>query len=451
MSVEDQLRAVGRAVSDQVRDLPELDLMAMRRTRAGLRARLPRRRPAGWLIPLAAAAAVIVMAATLVAVRTLSASPVEATALPAASGAAALVPPYYAEVTRAAPGSAAPQNVTIGATATGQTLLSVKPPRGTSFADVSAAADDRAFAVSLCRLPCGDAPEATTFAWDLLRVGPGPAGYTLHRLSVPAPDRGTRLSGFALSPDGTRLAVLTQRDPARAADPSRLTLRLYSVATGRPLRTWQTAPELSYLAITFTAVPFGSAGPDSITWLADGHEVAFQAIQQEKTPADGNPQTAKEIIGVWRLDLSGPGTDLIAGSTQVVAITGWGNKPCTALYPAADGKSALCGTQSTLVAPNGTPNCQRLLPPAAFRAYAGPAGYYRQLYTFPRSRAPKGVCVAGIARVLWASPSGSVLVGSLATLYGPDPHAAVVGVLSGGKWTPLPVRAPASGGTRFAF
>ena len=70
MTVEEQLRAAGRAVSDQVRDLPELDLRRCAAARRA-RARGVRRWPGAgrWLIPMAAAAAVVAVAATLVAVK----------------------------------------------------------------------------------------------------------------------------------------------------------------------------------------------------------------------------------------------------------------------------------------------------------------------------------------------------------------------------------------------
>jgi len=70
VTVEDQLRAAGRAVSDQVRDLPGLDLRPGPATRRA-RARAFRRWPGAgrWLIPMAAAAAVVAVAVSLVAVR----------------------------------------------------------------------------------------------------------------------------------------------------------------------------------------------------------------------------------------------------------------------------------------------------------------------------------------------------------------------------------------------
>src|SRR3984885_15366789 len=89
MRVEDQLREAGRAVSDQVRDLPGLDLRTPVAGRAKARASRRWLRGGGWLVPIAAAAAVVAVAATLVAVRNSPREAHEASAGPAASGPAA--------------------------------------------------------------------------------------------------------------------------------------------------------------------------------------------------------------------------------------------------------------------------------------------------------------------------------------------------------------------------
>ncbi len=86
MTVEEQLRAAGRAVREQVRDLPPLDLPAQPVARRA-RARTFLRRPGAgrWLIPMAAAAAVVVVAVTLVAVKNPPRATHNASAGPAAS------------------------------------------------------------------------------------------------------------------------------------------------------------------------------------------------------------------------------------------------------------------------------------------------------------------------------------------------------------------------------
>ena len=96
-SVEDQLRAAGRAVTDQVTSLPELRLAP---ARPGLR--LPRargtRRWTAWAAPLTAVAVIAAVAAGLVLVRVTPGGENPAPPVPAVQGtppSAAQVPRYY--------------------------------------------------------------------------------------------------------------------------------------------------------------------------------------------------------------------------------------------------------------------------------------------------------------------------------------------------------------------
>jgi hypothetical protein len=441
MNVEDQLRAAGRAVRDQVRDLPELDLTTSAPAQPGTRPGTPRRWRAGWLIPLAAAAAVVIVAATLVSVRSLSAPARPGTDQtgPATSGTAAnQVPAYYAGITQTAavsPDDAyGPSNVTIAETATGKTMFTIKPPKNTSFANVTAAADDRTFVVSVAPFPPG-APLQAAIGWDLLRISPGATGYTLRRLSIPATPPNTLIGALALSPDGTELAVMVDSDTVVEDTAA---LRIYSVASGQVLRTWQSESKQSLDSIGANFNPNGT-----VTWLANGHGLAFawDAVEQPgQNPLKVTPE-------VRRLDLAKPGTGLLADSTPVVMITkGWVNQACDGLYPTADGNGAVCGTDPG-VALTAIATCHATLPPLAFRAYSGDGGSFRVLYTLPSAKAPKGKCVDEDVSVLWASPSGSTLVGIVSTALtsnpvGPGTYTSVIAVLAHGRWTPLPIHVP---------
>ena len=466
MTVEDRLRATTEAVTAAMRPVRPLDLPP-RPSAAGAaakqsRARLPRHW-SGWLVPVAAAVAVVAVAATLVAVRTVSgpAPHGESQSGPATSGGVAdpdQVPAYYAMIAK--PTAAAPADVTIAETATGKTLFTIKPPKNTSFANVTAAADDRTFVVSVA--PFGTrGPVQATLSWDLLRISPGATSYTLRRLSIPAMPRNTLLGGLALSPDGTELAVMFHSNTAAALIEGTATLSVYSVASGQALHTWQSVSKQSLEAIGANSGPNGT-----VTWLANGHGLAFVWDAAQNTGQD----LLKVTPEVWRLDLAKPpGTGLLAGSTPVAMIPtgvsvaskpgvaggGWVNGICSRLYATADGNGAVCGTQSLLAVPNGTTNCRATLPPLTFRAYSGD-GSYRVLYTVPSAKAPKGKCVDGIAGVLWASPSGSTLVGVVSTAlvsgslnFGP--FTSVVGVLAHGRWTPLPIHVQLSQVAGLAF
>jgi hypothetical protein len=298
MNVEDQLRAAGRAVRDQVRDLPELDLTGSASAQPGARPQPPRRWRAGWLIPLAAAAAVIIVAATLVSVRSLSAPARPGTSQtgPVTSGTAAnQVPAYYAGITQTAAVSRddayGPSDVTIAETATGKTMFTIKPPKNTSFANVTAAADDRTFVVSVAPFPPG-APLQAALGWDLLRISPGATSYTLRRLSIPATPPNTLIGALALSPDGTELAVMFDSDTI-VEDTA--TLVIYSVASGQVLRTWQSESKQSLDSIGTNYNPNGT-----VTWLANGHGLVFAWDAVEQNPLKVTPE-------VRRLDLAKPG------------------------------------------------------------------------------------------------------------------------------------------------
>ena len=191
---------------------------------------------------------------------------------------------------------------------------------------------------------------------------------------------------------------------------------------------------------------------ETVRWLANGHELAF-AWDAAQLTGQGYLKVTPEVR---RLDLAKPGTGLLADSTRVVMITtGWGNGFCSGLYPTADGNGAVCGTEAMFTL-TGAPNCEATLPPLAFRAYSGGGSSFRVLYTVPSAKAPKGKCVDGIASVLWASPSGSTLVGIVSTALtsgsvGPGPYTSVVGVLAHGRWTPLPIHVQLSQLSDFAF
>jgi len=444
MNVEDQLRAAGRAVRDQVRDLPELDLMRSGPAHPGTRPGAPRRWRAGWLIPLAAAAAVIIVAATLVSVRALSGPARPGAGQPgtATSGAAAnpsQVPAYYAAITK--PTAAGPYDVTIADTATGKALFTIKPPKNTSFASVAAAGDDRTFVVSVGSFPLNSSPPMAALSWDLLRFSPGATGYTLRRLPIPATPPKTVIDGLALSPDGTELAVMVHPDTLAGFIGGQATLRIYSVATGQVLHTWQSAGGQTPEAIGAD----GISADTTIRWLANGHELAFAWDAVER--GQGYPKVTPEV---WRLDLAKPrGSSLLAGDARVVTIPAGVNGSCSAVYPTADGTSAVCGTQAMVP-------CQETLPPLVFRAYSGDEGSFRVLYTVPSAKAPKGKCIDGIASVFWASPSGSTLVGMVSTAPAsssgvPGQYTSVVGVIAHGRWTPLPIRVQLSQLAGLAF
>lgn len=418
MTMEDQLRAAGRAVRDQVRDLPELDLTRSTSARLGARSRARRLWRAGWLIPLAAAAAVIVVAATLVSVRTLSGTAPHGAGQSGAatSGATAnpdQVPAYYVALSfGASPQGTSVRNAFLADASTGKQLATFKPPSNAIFADIAASSDDKTFVLDAVAGP-GLGPSGrllgsfkTTQIWYLLRLTPGTAQHArLTRIPIASSFTDTSVSGLAVSPDGRTLAILFQADAGDAphkTPPGPLTLRTYSLATGQMLRTW-TDP-----------TPSSSAtGSGDLSWLDDGDTLAFAY------PILAAHQTLRT------LDTTRPGSNLIADSRTVFPVpTG---TACVSPLLTSDGQSVICGTS----APNG---CAKAQPELV--AYSVATGKLeRVLYQH------QGNCSFGSAQVDWAE-SATLAIGFIEILKPvnpPPPVTNMVGVVTPGRFTLLPV------------
>jgi hypothetical protein len=250
-----------------------------------------------WLVPAAAALAVVAVAVSLVLARsapeTSAASPgAAAPAASSAGGAPALgpegVPPYYVALPVAfgwyayAPPTepAGSGGLVVGSTATGKRLADVAAPAGLTFNVVTGAADDRTFVVGATSISSLKGAEPNwTETWYLLTISPGSAHVArLSRLPVPAVPN---VTGVAISPDGTELAVAYQQlttPPAGSASGSP-GLTLWSVATGRALRHWGT-PKGQVTAST-PAAGYSSdalnldALATALRWTPDGRELAF--------------------------------------------------------------------------------------------------------------------------------------------------------------------------------
>jgi hypothetical protein len=435
MSVEDRVRAATRATADTVREIRPLDLPEE------LPLPLPpARRWVMWIAPLTAAAVVAALAVALVIVRDARNVPSAPPAPAAVSGGAATLPEYYAALDDPSgtaflgtgPGhSPGTLNVVVGNTRTGKRLATIKPPAGETFGGVTAAADDRTFVVAAWQFP---APEGiftgNPAAWYLLRVAPGtgrPA--TLTRLSIPGQSRGAVVSGIALSPDGRELAVMFQRGVFFTGPTGPLTLRIYSIPSGKALRTW-TADTKGFPA--GFGWYWGRYSNSSVTWLADGHTLAFDygILGGENGPPLGGVFLN---VTVRTLDLARPGHDLLADSKVVLRLTPTDPSPrCDTLQLTADGRTALCGTQA------GTSTAH---PASATEVieYSLATGKPRVVYRL------KGTWALGIADVLWASPDGSTLIGSVNAQSALSGAKVVVGYRNAGvisKGTLKPLRFP---------
>jgi hypothetical protein len=428
MTVEDRLRATTGAVTEAMRPVRPLTLppgqpegSAPVRPHWG---RLPRRWP-GWLIPLAAAVAVIAVAATLVAVRDLPGSHLAPRVTPAASvtatstaapppSAGPVVPRYY--VTLSAESRVPVRDAIVADAGTGKQITVVKPPSNATFAGMAAGPDDRTFVLDARTFFAGPSWTPPEHIWFLVRLTPGAARQVqVTRIPIAASMSAAEIVGLALSPDDGTLAILFQPDVIDVSvktPPGPITLRTYSLATGKALRTW-TEPVPSSAAGT----TLDSDNVDGLTWLADGRTLAFTY------PSFAVHQTVRT------LDTTSPGTNLIADSRAVFQVPA--GRACGSLLMTPDGQTVICGTST-----EGAGGCAKGQP--EFDAYTVATGQLdRVLYRH------QGSCAVGVATVEWAG-DGTLAIGLVETFKSvdfsfPASDTNVVGVLTPGKLAPLRV------------
>jgi hypothetical protein len=440
VSVEERLRATTEAVTAAMRPVRPLDLTASRSdARAAVRpsrARPPRRWP-GWLVPVAAAAAVIAVAALPVAVRNLSGAGSGKPVTPAATSTAAFpngAPRYYVVLSHfgiSKDGTPAPvRNAFLADAGTGQRLATLNPPSDALFTGTAASADDKTFVLDAVAGPglgtSGSTHSATSSAvrtsqshiFFVLRLTPGAAHQAqLTRVPIAASFTHTSIEGLAVSPDGRTLAIIFQADSVDAshkATPGPITLRTYSLATGRELRSW-TEPVPSSQGY---GIPLGE-NYDKLSWLGDGRTLAFAYLAL----------AAHAVLRTLRTD--SPGTDLIADSRPVFPVPAG----CYLPLMTSDGQTVICGAA---VADHG---CARGQP--ALTAYSVATGKLeRVLYRYQG-----GDCISLVAQAEWVG-SGTLAIGSMVISRPGVPRPStlyITGVLSSGTFTALPF--PLTGGT----
>jgi hypothetical protein len=324
----------------------------------------------------------------------------------------AALPRFYVALTFTGPGGcceaglASPQTkAVVRATATGRPLATVIPPRpyGT-FVGVTAAADDHTFVLAAQKLvhfkpPAFAAPRPAT-KYFLLRLDPG-HGHpgeraTLTPLSIPVTPAGIWVSEFALSPDGSRLAMVSGRD-------DRLKLSVYNLRAGTE-RTYRPGGAGNVYVTPFTE--------NSLSWGADNQTLAFVYGQW------GGRE------GVRLLDTARPGSGLLANSRVAVPesrTTWW-----TQIQLTADGRTII-GNRTN---PYKKGDVQHLVEVSAQN------GKLVRVLNVVRHMA------SDVEQVHWMSPSGQVLIvtDALRGRHHSNAHFADVdaGMLADGHYTPLP-------------
>jgi hypothetical protein len=298
----------------------------------------------------------------------------------------------------------------IRATATGRALATVAPPwpYGT-FAGVTAAGD-RTFVVAaqkLVRIPLDGEVTVPATRFFLLRLGPGlgrPVGrVTLTPLPIPAFPAGTEVTDFALSPDGSRLAVVSGR-----ADTPRLRpkLSVYNLSAGTE-RTYRPGSVGNTPGFPITWIT-----QNSLSWGTDNRTLAF-------------------VYGQWRgregvrlLDTDRAGSGLLANSRVAIPqsrTTSW-----TQIQLTADGHTIIGNVNNPYV--NGS--VERLVQVSV------QTGKVVRILHVTRQMADD------VVQVHWMSPSGRVLIVTdllRARHHSTAQYADVdAGMLTGGHYTPLP-------------
>jgi hypothetical protein len=445
----------------------------------------------GLVVPVVAAALVVAVAALSVSVpRLLRAS---GPATPATSGPATPsgIPRYYiaASGPQRAHGDLQPVNALVMDSQTGAVLATVKPPAGySSFALFGGgAASDGEFVVAAqkgwspildpdFRYYKSNGRQPITFF--ILRFDSATGQVTLQKLpdlrvdfipdAVYGPNQGgdqvtekqistVDVRGFALSPDGTRLAVMT--DGFTPDGKSQVTsINVLPVTAGAVGRSWKVTVNNK----TSPASIYAIAGGRGLSWSADGRFLETSATVETTT--------------VLMLDTTLPGDSLLADSRTVTL---------SQRVPAGVAGNRVGCLSGLVLTDNGTkiacpaliqhdyPNTGNQIGSPHFnpRTYKNPVELSTAIATFSTAsgdllslaavtpyRADGGARLGGIGaigEVEWASPSGGVFVAeqgngkytvSEKDVTGPDGRTALV-VVSGGQVTatiPLPAWAASS-------
>jgi hypothetical protein len=441
-SMENRVRNAMGAIASTVREVRPFDLPPAPAPRARGARGAWRGRSKTWITPLAAAAAVLAVAVALVIVRSVpngravpaSRSPISSSVSSPVLSWRALSPPsnipqYYVALSNP-PDSSAPYQAVVSGTFTGTRLATVDPPAHTTFAGVTAAADGRNFVLDAtsCTRPIASSGTCPR-TWYLLRFASSSAvsPRQLTRLPIPATASGTQVQAIALSPDGSELAVALQPDALRrGAAPESLTV--YSVATGAVLRTWSGPSGTILNPVQWPRVDSNIP----ISWLDDGHTLAFSNVSTLRL-----------------LEVTRPGHDLIADSRIVWSYPGSGQPRGYHLY--CEGSTAdTAGGETLVCGATGIPSDTRSVPSKCSAMWDNAMGFLEySAATGKLTRAlyvDQTTCTSEVtADVLWASPFGGTLIGLLnsAPISDPGgPQRNQVGVVTQGRFTPIPFRLP---------
>jgi hypothetical protein len=349
-TVEDRVRAATRAAADTVPPdsvpplwLPPASLAGGERRLSWFGSPWARR-----LAPLAAALAVVAVAVAMVLVGRTAQEPASGprngitppgpmTSGPPASSyvASGQVPRYYVTIESRGNPNFKPSYAVVRATVTGAPLATIQASaaHGTVIA-VTAAADDRTFILDeqpfeATNILANQSFEPRTFY--LVRLGASGLPGRPTRLPMTVP-RGELMTGFALSPDGSKLAIAVEPDNV-SNDPNLQQVRVYTLATGA-VQTWSADGTIGF-------------GPDdarSLSWASDERTLAFSWAA-----AGAGVHTSVRL-----LDIGTGGGNLLADSRQAVSLANQSLpflEPTTVPSPTASAYESAPASASGLASP----------------------------------------------------------------------------------------------------
>jgi hypothetical protein len=372
MSIEDRIRTATRAGATLVRDIGPLPAPEPARLRR--RPAPAARRWGTWGIPLAAAAAVVLVALSLVAVRQFG------TPAPAATGPATTVPRYYAVLDNSDETDTYNGPLIVGDDLAGRVIDTISPPHGLHFDQVEGTSDDRTFVI-LASAQATPSTNPPANKWYLVRIAPGTARpYQLTKLPVRLPASSPAGFAYALSPDGRELAVESESDTPKPL----VTLGIYSLSSGAELRGWSTEEG-----------EWSGPAQYTVSWLPDGRQLTFSSVL-------ANP----ERYQLRALDVTGSGTDLMAASRALLTVPLSGASSCDSLQLTPDGGTILCAGQYAFLTTSGT-NAICANGGLEITAYSVRTGKpVRVLYRY------RGACHNGMTFVQWTNASATEIIGA---------------------------------------
>jgi hypothetical protein len=427
--LEDELRVAFRVKASEITPPPPpLELQprpvldpAARRGSGGFQPPLQRQ----WLVPLAAAVAVLAVIAGALVVT----NAVTGQRKPPAAPVQMRVPPYYVALDSLRPPSSYPEPVadaTVRDTATGALIARITPPSPyNTFTAVSGATDDRTF-VLLAKAPPDPFTNVTPERFYLLRIHPTAASAAQRAVLTALPVRdipwvateiplGDEVGAMALSPDGSKLAAtLTLPAPGKqskhAAQVQETYLYVYDLTTGTT-RIYVTKS----CGGCSVASPDSDAGPPdlvTLSWASDGKSLAF--ISSGPGPTQ-----------VRLLNLSARGDNLQANSIPFFINLAKSQTVQAVMSP--NGKTVFLDFSGT----TGRAVWTRLL---RFSA-AGQRTRINQLPDIEQNGHSTGYSNSGpltVDTILWTNYDGSKVIVADAQ------RGNTVGVYTGSKYTPLP-------------